>query len=144
MSMAALAVGMLACTGAPAPREIAWGQDQCDHCHMTIVDRRFAAAVVTRTGRTYVFDDAGCMARFVEDGAVPAAEIHSLWVSDVAAPDGLRELGSMRLLRADTLRTPMASHLAATRPERAESVAAALGGVTLRTRDVLTARDPAP
>jgi copper chaperone NosL len=115
-----------ACAG-PAPRAIAWGEDECDHCHMGIADQRFAAQLVTKTGRTFVFDDAGCMARFVADGGVPVGDVHSWWLSDVAEPGTLHQATGMGVIRSDSLRTPMASGLAATRAARADSVAAALG-----------------
>ena len=56
---------------------------------MTIVDQRFAAELVTRTGKVYAFDDAGCLATFAASGPVGPEQIHSAWVTDFRLPGTL-------------------------------------------------------
>jgi copper chaperone NosL len=133
--LAALAIA--AACARPAPRPIALGEENCRHCHMTIADPRFAAELVTTRGVVYAFDDVGCLAAFVRQGKVPAAEIHSLWVYDYLQPDSLLDARRAVYLRSDSLRTPMATGLAALRPgPAADSLERRLGG-ELRSWDEL-------
>ena len=123
---------LLAGCARPAPRSIAVGQEACRHCHMTIADPRFAAELVTTKGKVFVFDDVGCLAAFVREGSVPAAQQHSLWVYDYLRPDSLLDARQAVYLSVDTLGTPMASHFVATRPgPAADSLRQRLGGIQL-------------
>jgi copper chaperone NosL len=133
--LAALAIA--AACARPAPRPIALGEENCRHCHMTIADPRFAAELVTTRGVVYAFDDVGCLAAFVRQGKVPAAEIHSLWVYDYLQPDSLLDARRAVYRRSVALRTPMATGLAALRPgPAADSLERRLGG-ELRSWDEL-------
>jgi copper chaperone NosL len=127
-----MAAALAAACGSPGPRPIAWGDEVCRHCHMTISDPRFAAELVTTRGRVYVFDDVGCLAAFVAGEAVPSTAVHSLWVHDFLRPDSLLDARTATYLRVDSLRTPMASHVVALAPgAEADSAHARLGGVRL-------------
>lgn len=126
------AAGFVASCGAPAARPIAYGKEACRHCHMTIVDARFAAELVTVKGMAFVFDDVGCLAAFVESGKVPAAEVHSMWVNDFLHPDTRLEARDAAYLRVDSLPTPMGSHLVAFRPADAARMREVLGGDLVR------------
>lgn len=129
-----------AACGTPGPRPLAFGAEQCAHCHMTLADPRFAAELVTTTGKVVPFDDVGCLATFVATGGVPDERIGSLWVSDFAAPDSLLNAPTAVFLRSDSLRTPMDYRIVALRPGRgADSVRAALGGELLTWPQVLRA-----
>jgi copper chaperone NosL len=124
-------LALLDCTR-PAARPIAYGEENCRHCHMTITDPRFAAELVTRTGKVYVFDDVGCLAAFAREGTVPAGEVEGLWVSDYLAPDSLIDARQAVFLRVDSLTTPMTSGVVALRAgPPADSLRARLGGTFL-------------
>jgi len=140
---ALLGAAALAC-GAPGPAPIAFGEAACDHCHMTIVDRRFAAELVTRTGKVYAFDDAGCLATFAVSGPVEPEQVHSAWVTDFRLPGTLIPAQDAIFLRTDSMRTPMSSNLLAVPHAAGDSLQAALGGTLLDWSQVLTAaRSPA-
>jgi nitrous oxide reductase accessory protein NosL len=63
---------------------------------------------------------------------VAETQVHSLWVYDYLQPDALLDARRAVYLRADTLLTPMSSHLAALRPgPAADSLRARLGGELL-------------
>jgi copper chaperone NosL len=129
---AVVAAALAAACARPGPRPIAFGEENCRHCHMAVADPRFAAELVTVKGRVYTFDDVGCLAAFVREGTVPAAQIHSLWVYDYQQPDSLLDARRAVYLSVDTLRTPMSSHLAALRPgAAADSMRIRLGGELL-------------
>jgi copper chaperone NosL len=135
---AATAVAVAAACAGPAPRAIAYGTDECAHCHMTVADHRLAAELVTVTGKTYVFDDPGCLADFLAAGQVDRQAIHSLWLADyTAAAERLLPAEDAWLVRSDAIRTPMDNRLAATpTPESAESLRVRLGGEVVRWADV--------
>jgi copper chaperone NosL len=140
---AAAAVAVAAACAAPSPRAVAYGTDECAHCHMTVADHRFAAQLVTGTGKTYVFDDPGCLADFLAGGTVDRADIHSLWLADyTSAAERLLPAESAWLVRSDAIRAPMDSRLAAVPTEAAaESLRAEVGGEILRWADVAAAAE---
>jgi len=129
---------LLAC-GRPAPQAIRYGQDLCDHCHMTISDPRFAGEIVTRTGRVYRFDDPACLAAFRREQLRDTTGSMA-WVNDFTHPDRWLDASTASYLRSDALHTPMASGLAAfADPAHADSARTALGGTRLTWEDVATA-----
>ncbi|TFG42999.1 MAG: hypothetical protein E4H41_10020 [Gemmatimonadales bacterium] len=140
---ALLGAAALAC-GTPGPIPIAFGEAACDHCHMTIVDQRFAAELVTRTGKVYAFDDAGCLATFTVIGPVGPEQVHSAWVTDFRLPGTLIPAQDAIFLRTDAVHTPMSSNLLAVPRAVGDSLQAALGGTLLDWAQILAeARDPA-
>lgn len=137
-------VGALACA-APGPRPLALGRDVCAHCHMTVADARFGGELVLTTGKIYAFDDAGCLAAFLEAGSVPPERIGSLWVVDFLAPGSLLPAGEAVYLESSAVPTPMRYDVVATRPgPAADSLARALGATRLDFPALRAlARDPA-
>jgi copper chaperone NosL len=106
--LAAAAAVVLACA-APGPRAIAFGTEECAHCHMTIADPRYAAVLLTTTGKTIVFDDAGCMANYIATGAIARDKVKGAWFHAFLEPDSVYPAAQVRLVKSDTLRTPMGS-----------------------------------
>jgi len=138
-----LGAAALAC-GSPGPSPIAFGQVACEHCHMTIADPRFAAELVTRTGKVYPFDDAGCLATFAVSGPVGPERVHSVWVTDFRHPGTFIPAQDALFLRTAQVRTPMGSNLLAVPRAAGDSLRAALGGTLLDWGQVLAAaRAPA-
>ncbi len=58
---------MAACESADAPRDPAWGKQACDACSMLVSEPRFAAQLVTTGDDRLYFDDAGCLAAWVNE-----------------------------------------------------------------------------
>jgi len=140
---ALLGAAALACA-TPGPVPIALGERACEHCHMTIADPRFAAELVTRTGKVYLFDDAGCLATFAVTGPVGPEQVHSAWVSDFRKPGTLIPVQDAIYLRTGAVQSPMASNLLAVPRAAGDSLQAALGGTLLDWAQVLAAaRAPA-
>jgi len=127
--LAVAAVALAAACIQPGPRAIAYGEEVCRHCHMTVADPRFSAELVTLKGRVYVFDDIACLATFAAGATVAATDVHSLWVHDFLQPDSLLDARTAVYVRVDSLHSPMGSRLVALRagPE-AERLRARLGG----------------
>jgi copper chaperone NosL len=104
---------------------------------MTVSDPRFAAELVTRKGRIFVFDDVGCLATFTATGPVPPDQVQGVWVTDLRHPGTLIPAQDAMYLRTDSLRTPMGSHLVAVPRQAADSLRSALGGELLDWSAVL-------
>lgn len=133
----ALLLAAAACA-TPGPRPLAFGAEQCSHCHMTLADPRYAGQLVTTTGKVLPFDDVGCLATFVATGGLAAGEIHSVWFHDFARPDSLLDGRAAVFLQHDSIRTPMDFGLVALRRgAAADSLAAATGGRLLTWDQVL-------
>lgn len=127
-----------AACGAPGPRPLAYGTEQCTHCHMTLADPRFSAELVTTTGRVIPFDDVGCLATFIATRGIPDEQIHSLWVSEFLPPHTLLDASRAVFLRSDSVRTPMDYGIVALAPgPRADSVRMGQGGELLSWEEVL-------
>lgn len=129
--LAAAALALVAGCARPGPRDLAYGTEPCTHCHMILVDPRYAAQLVTRTGRILPFDDVGCLTAYLRADTATARGGRA-WVNDFLHPETRLPADSAVYLRADSLRTPMSSHLAALRPgPTADSLHAVLGGELL-------------
>lgn len=97
-------------SGEPEPIRV--GQDRCARCLMGIAQERFAAELVTRTGKVHTFDSIECLAGFVEfDEEATGAE--SLWVTDHEGPPRLLEARKAWFIRSDSIHSPMGLGFAA-------------------------------
>jgi nitrous oxide reductase accessory protein NosL len=82
----ALLLGMLLAAGCFRGREeerpvtVHWDRDRDEYCGMLVSDRRFAAQAVEPGGRGHVFDDAGCLVRWLAQQ--PSGASFRLWVRD--------------------------------------------------------------
>jgi nitrous oxidase accessory protein len=124
---AGVAVAAFWACGVGRPGRIVYGGDACAHCHMTIVDPRFAAQLITPKGKALAFDDIGCLITYAR-ARLPGVPAPDVWVNDFLSPDSLLEGTHAVFLQADSIATPMGSHLLALRPgPRADSLRAALG-----------------
>lgn len=129
---AAAGLATLFACAAPAPRPIVYGSDQCAHCHMTIADPRFAAELVTTTGKVIVFDDIGCLSAFLAAGTVAPRAIHSTWAHDYLAPGTFLRTDELYLVHSTAFHTPMSSGIVAlARSSSADSLWGAVGGERL-------------
>lgn len=99
-----LALAMSGCGGA-GPRPVVTGEEQCHYCRMEVTDARFAAEVVTRTGRVHVFDSPECLAGYAR-GAAPGT-VRVLWVTDAEHPGTFVEAERAGYLLDASLHGPM-------------------------------------
>ena len=131
---AALALLVLLGTGCDgeAPPSIPFGQAECASCRMNVVDRQFAAALVTLKGRSYYFDSPECMLQHVADGRVAEEQIAHWYVCDHAHPGVLVDAAQAYYLQSEGLSSPMGGNTAAfASAQERDTVAAVLGGVPM-------------
>lgn len=96
---------------------INYGHDACTHCKMTIMDKKFAAEILTGKGKAIKFDDFGCLLKYVKDEKFndPDAKV---FVADYNQPDAqFLDAHHAIFLHSETFRSPMNGNLAATGSE---------------------------
>jgi copper chaperone NosL len=74
---------------------------------MTITDERFGAEILTKKGKTYLFDDIHCLQAYLKMNPVPEAEIAGIYLTDFLAPHNLLLLSASSLVKQESIRTPM-------------------------------------
>ncbi|MGE0772307.1 MAG: nitrous oxide reductase accessory protein NosL [Cyclobacteriaceae bacterium] len=102
---------LTSCSTEPEP--LAFGQDACHNCKMTLADHKFGAELVTTKGKIYKFDDLNCFLNFYnQHGQVDTEYAHRL-VIDFANPGQLIDAGSAFFVKSESIKSPMSSQLAA-------------------------------
>lgn len=98
---------------------IDYGHDACTHCKMTIMDKRFAAEMVTEKGKAYKFDDMACLLKYMKEEHINNAKT-MIFVSDYSKPDNsfLDARQAVYLHNSEVFKTPMNGNLAAFATER--------------------------
>lgn len=110
----AIAALCLLCACSRTPEPIQYGKDACAHCRMTIMDKRFAAEVITEKGKVFKFDAAECMAGFLkENPGIESNEKSIFLVSDFNHPGQFVDARKSLFLNDNSLSSPMGGNLAA-------------------------------
>ena len=121
LSGAALLLGVtLSCQA--GPRDIRYRSDACARCRMFVMDERYGAELVTRTGKVLTFDSAECLAAHVQEAPQDAAGAKALLVTHHARPRVLAPAATSLFLRSAQLPSPMGLGLTACR-DSAEALA---------------------
>ena len=64
--------------------EVHWDRDMCSRCVMVVSDRHNTTQVRNpNNGKTYMFDDIGCMAVWFEEEKIPWKDKAIVWITDV-------------------------------------------------------------
>ncbi len=97
------------CSSGPQP--IAYGQDACVFCKMTIVDKQHAAQIVTKTGKAFKYDAIECMMNDLVEWDKPEAEL--FLVADYTNPGLLTDATQASYLISEAIPSPMGEFLTA-------------------------------
>ncbi|MGV3529393.1 MAG: nitrous oxide reductase accessory protein NosL [Flavisolibacter sp.] len=108
---ALLAITLNSCSTQPEPFN--YGKENCDECHMTLMDPHFGAEVITKKGRIYKFDDAHCVVKFLKSGNVKQEDIAQTLFIDYNKENSFVEADKATFVTADALKSPMNSNTAA-------------------------------
>lgn len=95
------------------PEPIQYGVDACYHCKMIMMDQHFGAEVVSKTGKIFKFDDMNCMIGFMKSNQLPERDVVHYLVTDFANPATLVQATTAFYVRAEEVKSPMASNVAA-------------------------------
>ena len=94
-----------------APEPIAYGDDGCHFCKMTIVDKIHAAEIVTKKGKVYKFDATECMVNFIEE--FDASQVELFLSNDYTKPEALIDATKATFLISKNVPSPMGAFLSA-------------------------------
>lgn len=121
------------------PEPINYGNNNCDYCKMTIVERSFGAELVTTKGKKFKFDSIECLAAFEITGAVAETNIHSMWVTDAANPETFINTKEASFIFSKDIKSPMSVGLIAYKSKQtADSLAASSLSGTIVNWEQLT------
>lgn len=94
------------------PHEIHYGSEECAYCKMMIADNRFAAQIVTDTGKAIKFDSIECLAKYTGEHK-SELEAARYWVSDFNNPGSWLNIENAVLIQSETIKSPMGRSLLA-------------------------------
>jgi len=97
----------------PAPKPINIGQDACDYCKMTIVDKKFGSEFITTKGKVFKFDSIECLAAFTLISNIDEKDIFGLFVTDFNNPDNMISTDDLYFIHSKELKSPMSFGLVA-------------------------------
>ncbi len=100
---------MLSCQ--VGPQKIAYGEQACHFCRMTIVDRQHAAQFINDKGKTYNFDAAECLINYLK--GVDEEDIGMLLVTDYSRPETLIDATNASFIISKAIPSPMGANLSA-------------------------------
>lgn len=106
-----LAVMLGACSTDPVALE--FGKDTCHSCKMKLMDNKFGAELVTKKGKVYKFDDVNCLLEYYNAHEGEQTEYAHKLVIDFSKPGTLIDASNSHYLKADEIKSPMASQIAA-------------------------------
>ncbi len=92
------------------PEPIAFGEDQCHYCKMTIADPKFGAELITDKGRIYKYDAAECVVNQLAEEATRYQMLLGVAYND---PKQLFPVDSLLFVISPVYRSPMGANLAA-------------------------------
>ena len=93
------------------PQPIDYGNDGCNFCKMTIVDKLHAAEIVTHKGKVYKFDATECMVNFSKE--FDTNEIALYLSNDYMHPEVLTDATQATFLISENVSSPMGANLSA-------------------------------
>jgi copper chaperone NosL len=108
-----LAIGLLVVACSVKPEPLQYGMDACYACKMTLMDNKFGAELVTRKGKVYKFDDMNCMLNFYHSEYESTEDFTHILVIDFANPEKFIAAQHALYIKSESIRTPMASGIAA-------------------------------
>lgn len=103
---------LMACNS--EPKDIKYGRDNCDYCHMTVVDKIHGAELVTDKGKVYTFDSMECLINFKNEHD---HEYSHEMTNYFEAPGKLIPLKDAFLLKSEQLPSPMGGNVTAFQTE---------------------------
>lgn len=100
---------LLACSKEITPIE--YGKDQCEHCRMTLTDKKFGAEIITKKGKAIKFDAAECMLNYIREKKIEENEVDKYLVINLTKPGTFIDAVNASYLISDKLRSPMGENI---------------------------------
>jgi copper chaperone NosL len=93
-----------ACTQPTKPQMIVYGKDSCAYCHMTFSDARFGAQLITKKGKTVLFDSVNCLHGYLKQ--IPSSD-GQIYFADSFHKDHWIEAKNTHFTVTPGIRSPM-------------------------------------
>lgn len=93
----------------PEPKPIAFGEEVCNYCSMTIVDTQHASQLVTKKGKVFSFDAIECMLR--SEQLKEKEKIALFLCNDFGAPGEMIDATQATFLISEAVPSPMGANL---------------------------------
>lgn len=100
-----------------SPQKIEYGSDACHYCDMTIVDRQFAAQLVSKKGKAFKYDAIECMVHSLQEDMTDT-EIALYLAADFTNPGDLVDATKATYLVSDKIQSPMGANLSAYKDQK--------------------------
>lgn len=100
---------LMSCSKEKQP--IAYGEDSCDFCKMTIVDKIHGAEIVTDKGKVYKFDATECMLDFEAD--MDKEKVGQFYTNHYLNPEELILANKASFLISKNIPSPMGEFITA-------------------------------
>jgi len=97
----------------PKEKAIVYGQDECQHCRMMIVEKQYGTELVTKKGKVYKFDSIECLIDYMQTDQISENEIALSFVTSFNQPEVLRPVKKSFYLYSKQLPSPMGMYLTA-------------------------------
>lgn len=92
---------------------INFGTDMCDHCMMTIVDKKFGGELVNEKGKAFKFDAIECMVEYeAEKKSDGENRIYTSYTIDISKPGELIKSEEAFFVLSESIKSPMSGNLA--------------------------------
>ncbi|GAB4117969.1 MAG: hypothetical protein OHK0057_09540 [Thermoflexibacter sp.] len=111
-SLVIVAISSLLASCNVEPEPFNYGKDRCHYCKMTLIDNKFGAAILTKKGKIYKFDDVNCLANFMISKDIREGDIKNVYFADFTKPNTIIEKEKAYFLQSDKIKSPMASGIA--------------------------------
>jgi len=107
----AISTILIGCNNTLQPIE--YGHRSCDYCKMTVVDRQYAAQLVTTKGKSFVFDAVECMINYTRAEENQRHEYSQILVTDYLTPAKFTDAKTASFIRSENLPSPMGAFITA-------------------------------
>jgi len=97
----------------PKEKAIDYGQDECQHCRMMIVEKQYGSELVTKKGKVYKFDSIECLIDYLHTDLISENDIAFSLVTSFNRPEELRPVEKSFFLYSKQLPSPMGKYLTA-------------------------------
>jgi len=113
----------------PKEKAIVYGQDECQHCRMMIVEKQYGTELVTKKSKVYKFDSVECLIDYLRTDEIDENEVAISLVTSFNQPEVLRPVKDSYYLYSIKLPSPMGMFLTAFESKAAaEEAKATYGG----------------
>ena len=102
-------LAMFSCT--PESKPIAYGEDKCEFCRMSIVDQRFGCEIVTSKGKALKFDAVECMVNYIDENVEDETTVKLILTNTYDAPGQLSDATKCLYLKSKNMPSPMGKYI---------------------------------